>query len=223
MCEGPNCSRELPPGSRVDQQFCSQGCRLRAFRQRRRLDKLRSNSPETAKALADEMSLTELAARRRGHRPDHWADIEAGRVDPGLIEHTDHHDLVALADDDPGDLAWSDTYRVQQAVEKIENHYRKLARPLLAQQARNGGVRLPGLVKLEQECADKIDAIVKAHERAQALDRAARRQPATVATAHERQLEQAALRSLAADLPGRRHRHAEPEPAGRDVRSTWSW
>jgi hypothetical protein len=142
-----------------------------------------------------------------------------------LAEFTDTYDLTGQDDDrdDASAAAWSDSYRVHTAVGKIEEHYRELARPLLAQQARNPGVRLRELVALEQECADKIDAILRAHERAQALERAARRQPQQVASAHERAIEAAAARSFARDLGKGRHLRAEPEPAGRDVRSAWSW
>jgi hypothetical protein len=149
-------------------------------------------------------------------------------TDPGedLRDFSDYNDLIGL-DDDPGDdasaAAWSDSYRVHSAVEKIEEHYRELARPLLAQQARNPGVRLPALVKLELECEEKVNEILRAHERAQALERAARRQPQQVATAHVRQLEQAAATAFARDLGRGRYLRAEPEPAGRDVRSTWIW
>ena len=177
-----------------------------------------------------------MKKRRQRFRLRRGKDAGEQLVPPGTSVPADESDVIepdefgytdGLLDDDQGDdasaAAWSDSYRVHTAVEKIEKHYRELARPLLAQQARNPGVRLPGLVKLEIEAEQKVTAILKAHERAQALERAARRQPQQVATAHERAIARAALRSLAADLPGRRHRHAEPEPAGRDVRSTWAW
>jgi len=214
------CGRPLPPGTRSNQRYCGRTHKRQARRQAKRAHELHEKLVTRYPPYGD-ASLSELDARRREHRPDHWAHLEARRTDPDLAEYTDIHDVP---DDDPGDVAWSDQYRVQQAIERIEAEYRALARPLLAQQRRNPGVRLPALVQLELEAERKVSEIVKAHQRAMALERAARRHPATVATAHERALEQAAARSFARDRYGSRHAgRAEPEPAGRPTSGLADW
>ena len=192
-CANPACGSPFLP-EQDGQKYCSPRCR-EAMKKRRQRFRLRRGEQLVPPGTSE---------------PDHWADIEAGRVDPDLAEHTDTYD-VGL--NDPGDVAWSDAYRVQMAVERIEARYRELARPLLTVQRRNGGVRLPKLVELETECADKIDAILRAHEHAQELGRAVRREPGRVAHAQERQDGIRAMQSLAADLPGGHRRHAPVDGA----------
>jgi hypothetical protein len=179
-----------------------------------RLTRLHGNHP-----FAD-ASLAEL--HEHASAPQHWA--EAGPVDGDLPEFSDYHDVGVYEDQDDEDgQSWNVAYRVQQAVQQIEGEYRELARPLLAQQKRNPGVRLPALVQIEAECEQKINALLRKHQRAQALERAARLAPQRVATAHERELEQAAARAFAQDLGRGRFLRADPEPAGRDVYSAWLW
>ena len=154
MCAGPNCTRELPPDSRSDQTFCSQGCRLRAFRQRRRLDKLRSNSPETAQVLADEMSLTEQYEPVREHR---------AAQDPGdgLRQYSDYGQV-------PGDLDDEQTARVHAMLEADEAR-RVPRRPWSALRrayAANPGVELADITQERTERHQAQQRAVKARSRA---------------------------------------------------------
>ena len=98
------------------------------------------------------------------------------------------------------------------------------ARPLLAIQRRNGGVRLPLLVQLELECEREIDAIVRASDQAAAYERAARDQISGRAQvrAQERQRSRDNLNAFAGDL-GRGRRLQPPESAGRDVWSAFKF
>lgn len=108
-------------------------------------------------------------------------------------------------------------------MEGVRARYDALIRPLLAVQRRNGGVRLPTLVQLELERKREIDAITKAHQKAEAHEMAARDAPWRAVAAHERQAEQAALNSLARDLPRSSRRYQGAEPAGRDTADIAVW
>ena len=174
MCTGPNCTRELPPGSRADQQFCSQGCRLRAFRQRRRLDKLRSSHPETATALADEMSLTEKYDRAREAK---------AASDPGddLREFSDYGELPGDQDYDDGGQADEQTARVRAMI-RADAARRVPRRPWTALRqaySRNPGVELPDITRERTGRHQAEQRAVKARLRSSTMQPQDRHNPVT--------------------------------------------
>lgn len=122
----------------------------------------------------------------------------------------------------PGQVVrWDDQFveaeRARQEVERTRARYDARIEPLLASQARNPGVKLPAIARLEAERNAKVKALMNAHWKADALDRAKREQPKYLASARERQLEGAALTAFANDL-GRGHRSAsQPPSAGRET------
>ncbi|MGH3275470.1 MAG: hypothetical protein ACRDNZ_14255 [Streptosporangiaceae bacterium] len=201
-------------GVRRGSAYCSRAHKNSARRARKRsreqVDTLRGRYP-----LAD-ASLSEQYERAREARATRDV-IEPDEIYVDEFGYTDG--LLAEPADDPGDVAWSDAYKVQMAVQKIENHYRELARPYLDQLRRNPGVRPLGLVKLEADCADRIDTIMKSHQRAAALERAVRQAPVRQARAQERQNGIMAMAGFAADLPGghRRYQRADAGRATEDV------
>jgi hypothetical protein len=222
-CQRPGCGRHIPAYKRRHARWCSRSCENKARRTAARLDVALEDYGGPGELLPEEHhSLAEL--HERAAPPQHWADIKAGHVDDDLLEFSDYHDVGVHEDqDDENGQSWNDAYRVEQAVQQIEGKYRELARPLLAQQKRNPGVRLPALVQLEAECEQTINAILRRHQRAQAFERAARLAPQRVATAHERQVEQAAARAFALDLGRGRFLGADPEPAGRATADIAIW
>jgi hypothetical protein len=127
-------------------------------------------------------------------------------------------------EEDEGQASWNTALLVDQRVRQIRAWYEAKARPLLAIQRRNGGVRLPQLVQLELECEREIDAIVRASDQAAAYERAARDQISGRAQlrAQERQRSRDNLSAFAGDL-GRGRRLEAPEPAGRDVWSAFKF
>lgn len=129
-----------------------------------------------------------------------------------------------LLDGDEEETPWNEAMRLEQLVKKIQARYEAQARPMIAQQRRNHGVRLPALAQLDLECEREINAVLKAHYEAAAYGRAAwdissgRAQ----ARAQERHRAQGNLTAFAQDL-GRGRRIQAPEPAGRSVHDTWNW
>lgn len=127
---------------------------------------------------------------------------------------------------EPGQaIRWDDQFveaeRARQEVERTRARYDARIEPLLASQARNPGVKLPAIARLEAERNAKVKALMNAYWKADALDRAAREQPKYIASARERQLESAALTAFANDL-GRGHRTSSQTPtAGRDTRDVF--
>jgi hypothetical protein len=131
------------------------------------------------------------------------------------------------ANEEPGEAGpapWNDYMRMERLIDQIRAHYEAKARPLLAQQRRNGGVRIPALAQLDLECEREIDTVVRTYQQAGAYARAARDQASGRAhmRAVERQRSRQNLGSFAQDL-GRGRRYEAPEPAGRSVRDTWIW
>lgn len=236
VCQRPGCGRPIPPGKRRDARWCSRSCESKAQRTARRRQSFEAANPGAAELLrAESQGFPEL--HESAGEPDHWADLEAGPAEPD-DGYGDYHDLGVYEDQDDGihaggyrapdpwqerNEAFSEQMALTEAVRQIEDHYRELARPFIDQLRRNPGVRPPGLVRLEQECADKISALEKKHQRVQALEGAGRRAPQRVATAHERAVGQAAARAFAMDLGRGRSLRADPEPAGRDIHQVWSW
>jgi hypothetical protein len=151
-----------------------------------------------------------------------------GEVQVSDSDGSESDDALAYAglweDEDEPDTAWNDALRVEQAVQAIRARYEAKARPLLATQRRNGGVRLPQLAQLDLACEREIEAVLRAHELAVAYERAARDASTgrAQARAHERQRGAQNLAALAQDL-GRGRRTDAPEPPGRSVRDAWSW
>lgn len=201
-------------------RFCSRKCASRSkkarYRRRKFLGMFRARHPESEQLLVstDSRSLTELYDRARP--PARRA------VDP---VYSDFGDLPEDYDDDrqgddgrgAGRGYFGDGMRVHQEAEEIRARYAARIKPLLASQARNGGVKLPAIAQLEAQCTAEVDALMKAHWRREAYERAAREQPKYLASAHERAVESAALTAFARDL-GRGHRTASQTPtAGRSV------
>lgn len=179
-----------------------------------------------------------FADAARFGEPDHWADMEAGRIDPELQEFSDFNNVSVYEDQDDGihavdhrapdpweerNAAFNEQTRLTAAIERIEAEYSERARPYIDQLRHNPGVRPTGPVRLEQECADKIAALEKPHQLAQALEWSAQSAPQRQVTAHERAVEQAAARAFGMDLGRGRFLRADPEPAGRDVHQKWIW
>jgi hypothetical protein len=229
-CESPDCQRELPSGGRADQRFCSQACRLRAFRKRSFKRKLRSSYPETAATLAE---LYDHAGR-----PDHRAGIKRGEYDPDLIEHTDYHDVGVYEQDrqddeqgiiggDPGrydpDSAWAERMAYTEAVDVIQARYERILAPYRETLKRNQGVKPTVVAKLEQARDAEIRGLTRAHQHAEALARAAREAPYRAVQAAERQTEYAALNAFGRDLPGGSRRHQEPDWSGRHTDDIAVW
>jgi hypothetical protein len=63
-----------------------------------------------------DQTLAELHDRARP--PQHWQDIEAGQVDPDLLEYTDEYDVARLDDDDHGQLVDEQDARFNAMVER---------------------------------------------------------------------------------------------------------
>jgi hypothetical protein len=113
------------------------------------------------------------------------------------------------------DNAFARGQELAVAIERIRAHYDTLITPMLSTQKRNGGVRLPAIARLEAERDAEVNALMRAHWKAEALDRAMREAPKYLMSAHERQLETAALTSFGNDLR-RGHRGVSQTPtAGR--------
>jgi hypothetical protein len=133
-------------------------------------------------------------------------------------------DDIEDGNDEADSLSWDTGWEVQQRVEQIRATYAAQARPLLALQKRNAGVRLPALAKLQADCEREVQSVVKSHQLAAAYERAARDQASGRAQMHaqERHQGQQNMAAFAADL-GRGRYLSGPEPAGRTVHDTWIW
>ncbi len=195
-------------------KFCGRRCKeLSAAKRRRgraRVETLRARYP------AADLSLAELYERATAPRPvaNKDQDDEAG-----------HHgdDGGHLDDDDDGPGAWSDAWRLHESIERVQRRYERRLQPYRAQLARNPGVRPHGLVHLEQQRDDEIDAMIREYNRRAELDRAHRNAPRRLNEAHERQAERAALHALAQDLPGSSRRYAPPAWTGRATSDLFRW
>ena len=143
---------------------------------------------------------------------------EAGHVADDGYPHEDQGDE---ADEGPG--AWSDAWRLHEAIERAQRRYERRIQPNRAQMHRNPGVRPAGLVALERQRDDEINAMIREYNRRAELDRAHRNEPRRLNEAHERQTERAALQALASDLPGASRRYAPPAWAGRATGDVWRW
>jgi hypothetical protein len=180
--------------------YCDRRCKELAAKKRRtdraRVDALREKYP-----VAD-LSLEELYAHATP--PRHVNEDQGDEADNG-----------------PG--AWSDIWRLQEAMERVQRRYERRMQSYLVQLKRNPGVRPVGLVTLERQRDDEIARMVRAHDRASQLGRARLSEPRRINEAHERQRERDALRALAQDLPGGSRRYEAPQHAGRATSDIWSW
>jgi hypothetical protein len=208
---------------------------MRWKRKKRSLEEAKANysavHPET------DLSLVEL--HERASAPQHWA--EAGRADEDLLEYSDYHDLAHLDEDHPyqddepdihaGGQRAPDPWQQRQeaeaklraAIDSINADFDRRAQKYLMQQKLNPGPMRPELAALLRERDSKVRDLTRAHQHAQALEWAARDQPWRIATAHERQVEQAAARAFALDLGKGRFLGADPEPAGRATADIAIW
>jgi hypothetical protein len=197
------------------QMYCGRRCkelaREKRKRDRARVDALREKYP------AADFSLEELYARAILPRPavseDHGD--EAGHLDDEDDEY--RHE----ADEGPG--AWSDAWRLQEAIERMQRRYERRIQPYLVQLKRNPGVRPPGLVELERERDEEIARIVRKYSDEADLYRARRNEPKRINEAHERRGERASLQALAQDLPGASRRYTPATSAGRATDDIWRW
>jgi hypothetical protein len=167
------------------------------------------------------MLISRLRSCTGGQRP-----LVAQDDDENVSDGAGHPDNEAdgyrnEADEGPG--AWSDAWRLHEAIEGVQRRYERRVQPYQAQLRRNPGVRPPGLVALEQQRDDEIDAMIREHNRRAELDRATRNAPRRINEAHERQTERAALQALAQDLPGASRRYTTPASAGRATGDIWRW
>ena len=116
--------------------YCNRRCKERAREKRKRgrarVEILRAKYP----------SLEDLYARAMQARPvvnddvsDDDQDDEAGHLD-------DKDDGYHEADEGPG--AWSDAWRLHEAVERAQRRYERAMQPYRAQMHRNPGVRPAG-------------------------------------------------------------------------------
>ncbi len=205
-CENPLFSK------RAGAEYCGRRCKELAAAKRRRgrarVTKLRAKYP-----LAD-LSLAELHERATPPRP---AVNEDQGDDAGHYDDEDDE----YRHEQPG--AWSDLWRLNEAIETIQARYEAALAPFRAQLRRNPGVRPTGLVELERQRDDEIAAMIRAHEHADDLDRARRHEPRRLNEAYERQRERAALQALSNDLPGRSRRYQAPEYHGRATADIWRW
>jgi hypothetical protein len=196
--------------------YCDRRCKELAAKKRRtsraRVDALREKYP-----VAD-LSLEELYARAAPPRHVNGDQgDEAGHLDDDGYPHEDQGDEAASG---PG--AWSDIWRLQEAIERANRRYERRMQPYLVQMKRNPGVRPVGLVALERQRDDEIARMVRAHDHASQLSRARLNEAKRINEAHERQRERDALRALAQDLPGGSRRYEAPH-AGRATGDIWRW
>jgi hypothetical protein len=119
--------------------------------------------------------------------------------------------------------AWAARQEFADAIRRIRADYEARLRPYRETMKRNPGVVLPELASLLRERDARVAELTREHHLAEAYRMAERDQPGRIASARERQDEQAAARAFATDLGKSRFLPAEPEPAGRDVRSAWRW
>jgi hypothetical protein len=191
-------------GYRADAKWCSDACRKRFTRREARLDRQRqkylSGHPDVS---LDDVLLT--------MDPDTWRR-------PGHDDDQDHGDQ----DDDQGPgNSWSGMWRVHEAAEVVRASYERQMAPYRRTQARNPGVKLPGLVALERERDDEISRMVRAHDHADEAGRAKRYEPRRINEARERQRERVALQALGNALPG--NRYQRPAYTGRATHDLWRW
>ena len=175
---------------------------------------------------------SDRVARLRGKYPHADAALaDAGDVDLGPMADTSDDDDAGSFEGgyrapDPWEArnaAFNDQMALMEAIERIEADFDRRARPYLDQQRRNPGPLRPELAALARERDAEILELTGNARHAAELERAARLAPQRQATAQERQVQRSVVDDLCKDL--RRHHfvRAEPEPAGRDVWSTWNW
>jgi hypothetical protein len=235
VCQRPGCGRVISSRKRRDTRWCSRSCESKARRAAKRRAAFKDAHPEAAELIpAEEQSLTDLYARAAP--PVHRADLESGHVDDDLLEHSDYHDVgVYEQDDDQGIYSGpgrgGDPVRdrihaagnLRAAVDAITADYDRRTEKYIAQQRRNPGRVQPELAALLRDRDSKIRELTRAHQHAEALERADRRQLLNQVSAHERQVEQAAARSFALDLGRGRFLRADPGQAGRSTSDIAVW
>jgi hypothetical protein len=185
---------------RKEAVYCDRRCKELAREKRRRgrarVDALRAKYPDADISLADD--------------DEHQGD-EAGM----------HHADEGHADEGPG--TWSSAWRLHEAIERVQRRYDRRMQPYRAQLRRNPGVRPQGLVELERQRDDEIDAMIRDHNRVADADRAERSEPRRLNKARERQAQRAALQALAQELSGASRRYTPPTSAGRATGDIWRW
>jgi predicted nucleic acid-binding Zn ribbon protein len=193
------------------QRYCSSRHRETA---RKRRQRSRNGREQLLVPLGT--PLTDLYARAT---PPRLVNGDQGD-DAGHLDD-DEHAYSHEADNGPG--AWSDIWRLQEAIEAVHQRYERRVQPYLAQLKRNPGVRPSGLVGLERQRDDEIAAVLREHDQDAEVGRARRNEPKRINEAHERQRERAALQALAQDLPGGSRRYEAPQHAGRATGDIWRW
>lgn len=150
-----------------------------------------------------------------------YPDVARAWDEPG---HDDDNDQEHQDQDDNGPDTFGHLLSLHEAEQDIRARYERHMKPYLAQQRRNPGVRLPGLVALERERDQEISRMVREYERADELSRATYSEPQRIVRAHERQTERAALQALGNDRYGTRPgRLRQPEFHGRATHDLWDW
>lgn len=198
-------------GQRKGAIYCDRRCKELA-REKRKRDQARVTELRQKYPVAD-LSLQELYARATPPRPV----VNEDQGDEDGAHYTDEDQA------DEGAGAWSDAWRLNEALEAIQARYEALAAPYRAQVKRNPGVRPIGLVRLERERDQRTARMIRAYEQAADIDRARRSAPKRINEARERQIERAALAALAQDLPGGSRRYRAQEYHGRSTDDIWHW
>lgn len=183
---------------------------------------------EAARAARKRASDRLTTLRSRHPFPDEF-DLspppESARAD-SIGDQDDEAGIHAYDAPDPGREA-DERYRRNRAfyaaVAAIDAEYEARARPYAAQQKRNPGPLRPELAALARERGRKVQELTRAHQHAEALEWAARRQPLNLVSAHERADEQAAARAFAADLGRGRFLRADAGQAGRPTEDIAVW
>jgi hypothetical protein len=197
-------------------RFCSRECKELARARRRRASR-RVTAFRRKHPLETDLAVLHDRARPPGHR----ADAPSVYSDFGdLPEDYDDDDEQGIYSGpaDPGrwqDSAFARGQAMAKEVERIRADYDRRARPYLDVQRRNGGVVRPELAALVRERDAKISDLTRAHQKAEAYELAERNRPKYIASAHERQMETAALRAFAKDLGRGRRVASQPPTAGR--------
>lgn len=192
--------------------YCDRRCKELA-REKRKRDRARVDALREKYPVAD-LSLEELHARAT---PPRHVNEDQDDEDNQFYPHEDQGDAA----DGPG--AWSDIWRLQEAIERVHWRYERRMQPYLVQMKRNPGVRPTDLVALERERDDEIAEMIRAHDHASQIGRARLHEARRINEAHERQRECAALAAMAQDLPGGSRRYEAPYASGRATHDIWRW
>jgi hypothetical protein len=198
------------------------------FSQRKGAKYCSRDHKELARAARKRASDRLTTLRSRHPFPDEFDPSpppESGREDR-IGDQDDEAGIHAYDAPDPGreaDERYRRTRAFYAAVAAIDAEFEARARPYAAQQKRNPGPLRPELATLARERDRKVQELTRAHQHAEALEWAARRQPLSLVSAHERADEQAAARAFAADLGRGRYLPSGPGQAGRPTEDIAVW